>query len=464
MMSMAGWHLVQSTCFALLMILLTACLRHRSAAARHGLMLAAVLKFLLPWQWLVESGAWLAVRMEGSFTLHGAPLSFALFAMQVRDVRAVPFTAMEGLADTVSVCVWFAGAAVLLALWLRRLLRPVDTSPQVTCGGDWNAVREVAGSIGLRHVPRLRWTETWVEPCLYGLLGMTIVLPRTLSEGLTAVQRDAVLAHELAHAKRRDNLARVLVHATVCVFWFHPLLWWMERWIDAEAEAACDDMVLAMGAAAESYRDAILRVCQMCVLQQIAGCSSVSGTTNRSSLGERMQRIMSTAVCRRDGYMVRRSGAALFTLSMAVTVASGFGGGVSGRAQDAHGVPETGSRSCAMASKAYPQGSVIRYGNQGQMQQCSLKNGRLTWVKTTEAKRDRSRPVIAIADTPQPPEVPCQQTAPEGKLCTCKGLRYSPGAVVGSESGPLVCPVSGGRWQPYEGMQKPWPPAAIAAR
>ena len=60
-----------------------------------------------------------------------------------------------------------------------------------------------------------------------------------------AVKLRAVLAHERAHIRRRDWLVRVASHLNVCIFWFHPLAWWMEREIARLAEEACDDVALS---------------------------------------------------------------------------------------------------------------------------------------------------------------------------------------------------------------------------
>jgi beta-lactamase regulating signal transducer with metallopeptidase domain len=40
---------------------------------------------------------------------------------------------------------------------------------------------------------------------------------------LTAREMQSVVAHELCHLRRRDNLASVIHIAAEVVFWFHPL-------------------------------------------------------------------------------------------------------------------------------------------------------------------------------------------------------------------------------------------------
>jgi beta-lactamase regulating signal transducer with metallopeptidase domain len=69
-------------------------------------------------------------------------------------------------------------------------------------------------------------------------------------------KRKAVLAHELAHARRRDPLIALVVAVNKCLFWFHPLAWWLERQLPVLAEHAADDAALAV-----SLDAGLMRVC-----------------------------------------------------------------------------------------------------------------------------------------------------------------------------------------------------------
>ncbi len=70
----------------------------------------------------------------------------------------------------------------------------------------------------------------------------------------------AVMAHEAAHVARRDWLVAVLARLNTCVFWFHPLAWWMERKLAALAEEACDDSSLAATGDRERYAQVLLEM------------------------------------------------------------------------------------------------------------------------------------------------------------------------------------------------------------
>jgi hypothetical protein len=64
---------------------------------------------------------------------------------------------------------------------------------------------------------------------------------------------DAVLIHEREHVRRRDPVVQRLALLNRCIFWFHPLAWWLERKLSALAEEACDTAVLAGGHAPHDY-------------------------------------------------------------------------------------------------------------------------------------------------------------------------------------------------------------------
>ena len=71
-------------------------------------------------------------------------------------------------------------------------------------------------------------------------------------------KRTAVLAHELAHARSRDPLIALLAAVNKCLFWFHPLAWWLERQVAVLAERAADDAALAVSFDTQAYARLLL--------------------------------------------------------------------------------------------------------------------------------------------------------------------------------------------------------------
>jgi hypothetical protein len=76
------------------------------------------------------------------------------------------------------------------------------------------------------------------------------------------VKLRAVLSHERAHVQRRDWLIRLVSQLNVCIFWFHPLAWWLERELAHLAEEACDDVALSSMDDREEYAATLVDIAQ----------------------------------------------------------------------------------------------------------------------------------------------------------------------------------------------------------
>jgi hypothetical protein len=84
-------------------------------------------------------------------------------------------------------------------------------------------------------------------PAVDGLLRPRIFLPDGIDRLLTSDELDAVVIHELRHAKRRDNLIRLIHEVSVCLLWFHPLVWSVGPRLALYRELSCDEAVAHRG-------------------------------------------------------------------------------------------------------------------------------------------------------------------------------------------------------------------------
>lgn len=89
-------------------------------------------------------------------------------------------------------------------------------------------------------------------PVTVGWIHPVVLLPESWRTW-PAARLEAVLIHEREHARRRDPLVQWLALLNRCIFWFHPLSWWLARKLATLAEDACDIAVLSRGHAAEDY-------------------------------------------------------------------------------------------------------------------------------------------------------------------------------------------------------------------
>ena len=123
---------------------------------------------------------------------------------------------------------------------------------------------------------------------MFGIFRPVLLVPEGITDRLTQAQWKSILAHELCHVRRGDNLTAAIHMAIEAVFWFHPLVWWIGRRLVDERERACDEEVLMTVGDPEDYAEAILNVCKLYVQSPILCLSGVTG----SGLKKRIQAIM----------------------------------------------------------------------------------------------------------------------------------------------------------------------------
>jgi len=99
-------------------------------------------------------------------------------------------------------------------------------------------------ALGISRVVSIR-PAIAASPFTARIFQPVIWLPPALWMQLTLEQRDALLAHELAHVRRLDWLWNGLQSLVQAVLFFHPAAWWLNRRIRQDREYACDDLAVA---------------------------------------------------------------------------------------------------------------------------------------------------------------------------------------------------------------------------
>src|SRR6185312_10120322 len=131
-----------------------------------------------------------------------------------------------------------------------------------------------------------------LEPGVFGILRPVLLLPEGITDRLTSEHLSAILAHELCHVRRRDNLTAAIHMAVEAIFWFHPLIWWLGVRLVEERERACDEEVLRLGNKPHVYAESILKTCQFYLESPLTCMSGVTG----SDLKRRVVRIMTQRI------------------------------------------------------------------------------------------------------------------------------------------------------------------------
>ncbi|MEX2114985.1 MAG: M56 family metallopeptidase [Pirellulales bacterium] len=163
--------------------------------------------------------------------------------------RAIGWTWLGGSA------LWFVIAALRIARFARLLRHAEPAGSALTA-----EVRALSAQMGLARVPDVRLSRRRVPPLVWGMSGRpTLLLPAELLESLSHQQRATLLAHELAHVARRDDLVRWFELAAIGLYWWHPVAWWARYNAEAAQEQCCDARVLALlPHAARAYAETLL--------------------------------------------------------------------------------------------------------------------------------------------------------------------------------------------------------------
>jgi bla regulator protein BlaR1 len=282
-----GWtaavvnHLWQSTLVVGIAWVLAVALRKNGARSRYCVWFAASVKFLLPFSLLTAAGE--SFRSVMPVVTVRVPT-----VTKVMGRVAQPFAGTDYFRSAVPVevghvnwlpwmllAVWASGTAVILSRfvneWWRVHLAKRDAKP-----------------VDLAIDVPVFLSAARMEPGILGILRPVLLLPEGIFDRLTGEQLRTIVAHEMYHVRKRDNLTFAIHMMVEVLFWFFPPVWWIRRRLIEERELACDEAVLQTGSAADVYAASILNVCKFCIERPLACASGVVG----SDLNKRITRIL----------------------------------------------------------------------------------------------------------------------------------------------------------------------------
>jgi beta-lactamase regulating signal transducer with metallopeptidase domain len=319
-------------------------LKNRSAALRHtvracalcAILLLPVLASLLPaWHWKVLSQVSLrpvsaASSTESATTAAAVVPAFSSHSVEPATPEPIanleqPLLLHRSAAAPVSrpksamnwpqalLVVWLLGMMLgMVRLLMSRsrfalLVRKAAPLDDPSWGVQ---IRSKAHRLGIRRSVALLESKDTEVPLTSGALHPKVILSPDYQEW-SAVRRDAVLHHELAHIKRLDTLSQALSQIASAVYWFHPLVWLTARTMRAEREQACDDYVLASGAKASEYAHELLEIASSLRQPEFTAALAMA---RRSQLEGRVMALLNPAL--RRGSVSRSTTLAIAVLTL----------------------------------------------------------------------------------------------------------------------------------------------------
>jgi beta-lactamase regulating signal transducer with metallopeptidase domain len=317
--SRLGWTVLhslwQGTLISILLAVVLALLRDRSAQLRYAAGLVAIAAVLasavLTFRWAVDLPGQSPPNQQISSPDRAGnwAQTFPLIApsgdsRSSGEQKPSKLSAPRGIAPSSSglapalplVAAFWSAGVLLLSFWnlggwiaaqrLRVLgIRAPDKSIATLAQ---TLVRRLRITTTVRIVVSLV-AET---PMVIGWLRPIVLLPAALLTGLTPKQIEGILAHELAHVRRHDYLINLFQVLAETLLFYHPAVWWMSRRVRLERERCCDEIAIALTEDRYSYAESLA------ALEEIRLGSRLALAARGSGGGQLLHRIKS--ILRRD--------------------------------------------------------------------------------------------------------------------------------------------------------------------
>ena len=195
--------------------------RHASATTKYWLWVVTVFNFVVPAGAVID-------KLWAPHLAWAAPLG---------AIGGPVWDMTQGRTAVVLAVTWMTGTLIMLVRLISHLRRE---RCEVQVPADRH---DVTSSFVADGIP-VSFDSSHPAPAVGGVLYPRILLPTGIDRLLNRQELNAVLLHEVAHAKRHDNLIRLLYEVSLCALWFHPLIWLAGMRMALYRELSCDESVI----------------------------------------------------------------------------------------------------------------------------------------------------------------------------------------------------------------------------
>ncbi len=154
---------------------------------------------------------------------------------------------LRDLPPTLIVFVLWVGGFFIFAVGILRALHQVEKLAKhsfTPSAKELSRLKVVSNQLKVSSQTVFRLSEDINSPVIAGIVKPVILIPDGFTEKLSDRQLREVLIHEFAHIARRDALSNFIQKIILAIFWFHPLIHYMDGEISQAREEVCDNYVL----------------------------------------------------------------------------------------------------------------------------------------------------------------------------------------------------------------------------
>ncbi len=195
------------------------------------------------------------------------------------------------------VCLFFIWSALALVLFVRKVTVYQGFIQYIKAGNKevsdikiLNLLSDCEEKLNIKTRVELSCNPLIASPMLIGFFRPRIILP--VGE-LEDKELSYIFVHELTHSKQRDMFYKWLIQIIVCVHWFNPFVYLLEKEVNKSCELSCDEKVLSVldDKAKREYGDTLISFLKSSNLYK-SSLASVTLTEGAEQLKERLGAIM----------------------------------------------------------------------------------------------------------------------------------------------------------------------------
>ena len=195
------------------------------------------------------------------------------------------------------VCLFFIWSVFALVLFVRKITIYQGFIQYIKAGSTevsdiktLNLLSDCEEKLNIKTRMELSCNPLVASPMLIGFFRPRIVLPvRELEDK----ELSYIFVHELTHYKQKDMFYKWLIQIVVCVHWFNPFVYLLEKEVNKSCELSCDEKVISIlnEKAKREYGDTLISFLKSNNLYK-SSLASVTLTEGAEQLKERLGAIM----------------------------------------------------------------------------------------------------------------------------------------------------------------------------
>ena len=217
-------------------------------------------------------------------------------AEPIQPNREITTAAMREPVDKY-VCLFFIWSALTLVLFVRKVTVYQGFIQYIKAGNKevsdikiLNLLSDCEEKLKIKTRVELSYNPLLASPMLIGFFRPRIILPVGEWEDK---ELSYIFVHELVHYKQRDMFYKWLIQIVVCVHWFNPFVYLLEKEVNKSCELSCDEKVISVldDTARREYGDILISFLKSNNLYK-SSLASVTLTEGAEQLKERLGAIM----------------------------------------------------------------------------------------------------------------------------------------------------------------------------